>query len=118
VRFARRDEVDRDWRRQLTALPSRARQSSRNGPARLGQRFSQDRLLALLVEGGDATQLRPRRAAQLLPSGRTHFRTPTRLEPSGILLEFSNHPPSWPCRGIFLRPHPAPLAPPELCQNR
>src|SRR5207302_4433944 len=90
----------------------------RNGPARLGQRFSQDRLLALLVEGGDATQLRPRRAAQLLPSERRLRRTPTRLEPSGILLEPWDLPPSWPCRGIFLRPHPAPLAPPELCQNR
>src|SRR2546430_1372946 len=81
VRFARLDEVDRYWRRQLTGLPFRARQSSRNGPVRLGQRFSEDRVRALLVEGGDAMQLRPPRAAQLLPSERTHLRTPTRLEP-------------------------------------
>ena len=81
VRFARPDEVDRDWRRQLTGLPFRARQSSRNGPVRLGQRFSEDRLRALLVAGGDAMQLPPPLAAQPLPSERTHFRTPTRLEP-------------------------------------
>ena len=59
VRFARRDEVDRDWRRQLSGLPFRARQSSYNGPVRLDQRFSEDRLRALLVEGGDAMHLRP-----------------------------------------------------------
>src|SRR5947209_8081555 len=47
--FWRRDEVDRDWRRQLTVLPFRARQSSRNGPVRLGQRFSEDRRRAWLV---------------------------------------------------------------------
>src|SRR5258705_13988735 len=103
MRFAQLDEVDRDWRRQLTGLPFRARQSSRNGPVRLGQRFSEDRLHALLVEGGDAMQIRPPRAARLLPSERKHFRMPTRLEPSGILLESWDHPPSWPCRGIFLR---------------
>ncbi len=38
MRFARLDVVDRYWRRQLTGLPFRARQSSRNGPVRLGQR--------------------------------------------------------------------------------
>src|SRR5467141_1293454 len=80
VRFARRDEVDPDWRRQLTGLPFRARLSSRNGPVRLDQRFSEDPLPALLVEDDDAMQLRPPPAAQPLPSGRTHFRTPTRLE--------------------------------------
>src|SRR6267378_2312378 len=118
VRFARRDEVGRDWRRQLTALPFRARRSLRNWPVRLGQRFSEDRLRALLVEGDDATPLRWRRAAQMLPSERRHLRRPTRLEPSGILLESSDHPPFWPCRGILLRPHPAPSVPPEPCQNR
>src|SRR6266487_5235670 len=87
VRFARLDEVDRDWRRRLTGLPSRGRRSSHNGPVRLGQRFSEDRLRALLVEGGDAMQLRPPPVAQPLPSERTLLRTPMRLEPRGILLE-------------------------------
>src|SRR5207237_8774441 len=41
VRFARRDEVDRDWRRQLSGLLFRARQSSHNGPVRLDRRFSE-----------------------------------------------------------------------------
>lgn len=63
MRFARLDVVDRYWRRPLTGLPFRARQSSRNGPVRLGQRFPDDRLRALLVEGGDAMQLRPPPAA-------------------------------------------------------
>lgn len=81
VRYPRRDEVDRYWRRQLTGLPFRARQSSRNGPVRLGQRFSEDRRRALPVEGGDAMHLRPPPAAQPLPSERKHLRTPTRLEP-------------------------------------
>src|SRR5260370_11739170 len=81
VRFARRDEVDPDWRRQLTGLPFRARLSSRNGPVRLDQRFSEDRLRALLFEGGDAVQLPPPPPAQPPPSERTHFRKPTRLEP-------------------------------------
>src|SRR4029077_1263909 len=79
VRFARLDVVDRYWRRQLTGLPFRAAQSSRNGPVRPGQRFSEDRVRALLVEGDDATPLRWRCAAQLLPSERRHLRTPTRL---------------------------------------
>src|SRR6476660_5168317 len=56
VRFVRRDEVDCGSRRQLTGLPFRARQSLRNGPVRPGPRFSEDRLRALLVEGGDAMQ--------------------------------------------------------------
>ena len=81
MRFPRLDVVDRDWRRQLTALPFRARQSSHNGPVRLGQRFSEDRLRALLAEGGDAMQLPQPPAAPPLPSERMHFRTPTRLEP-------------------------------------
>jgi hypothetical protein len=50
VPLARLDVVDRYWRRQLTALPFRARLSSRNRPGRLGQRFSEDHLRALLVE--------------------------------------------------------------------
>ena len=33
--FAQLDAVDRDWRRQLTGPPFRARQSSRNRPVRL-----------------------------------------------------------------------------------
>src|ERR1700757_4703240 len=99
ARFARCERVDCDWRRQLTGLPFRAQRPSRNGPVRLGQRFSEDRLRALLVEGGDAVQLPPPLAAQPLPSERTHFRTPTRLEPRGILMESLDPPPSWLCRG-------------------
>ena len=118
VPLARHGEVDRDWRRPLTGRPFRARQSSRNGPVRLGQRFSEDRPRALLVEAGDAMQVPPPLAAQPLPSERTYFRTPTRLEPRGILPESRNLPPFWPCREIFVRPRPAPSAPPELCQTR
>src|SRR5207237_1111666 len=81
TRSARLAVVDPDWRRQLTGPPFRAPQSSRNGPVRLGQRFSEARLRALLAEGGDAMQLRPPPAAQPLPAERTHLRTPTRLEP-------------------------------------
>jgi hypothetical protein len=54
MRFARLDVVDRYWRRQLTALPFRARRSSRNRPGRLGRRFSEDPVPILLVEGGDS----------------------------------------------------------------
>src|SRR4029077_9196945 len=73
VRFARLDVVDRYWRRQLTALPFRARQSSRNRQARLGRSLWEDPLPASLVEGGDAMQPRPSPAAQPLPSERTHL---------------------------------------------
>ena len=68
MRFPQLDVVDRGWRRRLTALPFRARQSSRNGPVRQGQRFSEDRLRALLAEGGDAMQLQPPPDVQPLPS--------------------------------------------------
>src|SRR4029077_4468469 len=81
MRFVRLDIVDRSWRRQLTALPFRARQPSRNRPVRLDQSFSEDRRRALLVAGGDPMQLRPPPPAQPLPSERTHLHTPTRLEP-------------------------------------
>src|SRR5439155_17357637 len=118
MRSAQPAVVDPDWCRQLTALPFRARQSSHNWPVRLGQHFWEDRLRVLLVEGDDATPLRWRRGAQLLPFERRHFRTPMRLEPSGSLLEPSDRPPSWPCREIFLRPPPAPSVPPELCRNK
>ena len=60
VRFARRDEVERGWRRRLTGPPFRAQQSSHNGPVRLGQRFSEGRLRVLAVEDGDTMQLPPR----------------------------------------------------------
>src|SRR5205807_9469707 len=79
--------------RHLPSFPTRRSsdlQSSHNWPVRLGQHFSKDRLRVLLVEGDDARPLRWQRAAQLLPSERRLRRTPTRLEPSGILLEFSN----------------------------
>src|SRR5437016_8136057 len=74
VRFARLDVVDRDWRRRLPGPPFPAAQSSRNGPARLDQRFSGDRLPALRVAGDDATQLRWWRGARLFPSERRHLR--------------------------------------------
>src|SRR6266436_4800159 len=82
VRFARLDVVDRDPRRWLPGPPFPAARSSRNEPVRLDQSFSEDRLPALRVEVDDATQLRWRRVARLLPSGRTspHFRPPTRSE--------------------------------------
>ena len=117
MRFARLDVVDRDWRRQLTALPFRARQSSRNGPVRLGQRFSEDPLRALLVEGGDAMQLRRPPAAPPLPSERTHsarqralnqktswwnaaiFRHPGRAEEY-----LFDHVPRLRCRQSFAKP--------------
>jgi hypothetical protein len=45
---------------QLTGLPFRALQSSRNGRVRMGQHFSEDRLRALLVEGDDAIHEAPK----------------------------------------------------------
>src|SRR5207244_175718 len=83
VPLAQLDVVDRDWRRRLPGPPFLAAQSSRNEPVRLDQRFSEDRLPALRVEGDDATPLRCLRGARLLPSERTppHFRPPTHLEP-------------------------------------
>ena len=81
--LARLDVVEWDWRRRLPGPPFPAAQSSRNGPVRLGQRFAEDRLTALRVEGDDAMQLRRRRGARLLPSEQTppNFRPPTHLEP-------------------------------------
>jgi hypothetical protein len=83
VPLARLDVVDRDWRRRLPGSPFLAARSSRNGPVRLDQRSSKDRLPALRVEGDDATQLRCRRGARLLLSERTPPRCqpPTHLEP-------------------------------------
>ena len=52
--LARLDVVDRDWRFRLPGLPFLAAPSLRNEPARLDQRFSEDRLPALRV-GVDAT---------------------------------------------------------------
>src|SRR6059058_2445580 len=76
VPFARLDVVDRGWRRRLPGLPFPAARSSRNEPVRLDQRFSEDRLPALRVAGGDAMQLRLPPAAQLLPSERRYLHTP------------------------------------------
>src|SRR5439155_22904396 len=81
VPLAQLDVVDRNWRRRLPGPPFPAAQSSRNEPVRLDQRFSEDRLPALRVEGGDAMQLRLPPAAQLLPSERRYLHTPRRLEP-------------------------------------
>jgi hypothetical protein len=75
VRFARFDVVDRYRRRQLTALPFRARQSSRNRPVRLGQHFSEDRLRALLVEGGDAMHRNVFRSVILIECFEQRFAT-------------------------------------------
>jgi hypothetical protein len=57
-----------DW----TAIPRR--HSLRKGPVRLGRHFPEDRLRALLVEGGDAVQLTLPPVAPPLPSERTNFR--------------------------------------------
>src|SRR4029077_9617002 len=83
VRCARLDVIDRDRRRWLPGPPFPAARSSRNEPVQLDQSFSEDRLPSLRVEDDDATQLRWRRVARLLPSARTspHFRPPTHLEP-------------------------------------
>src|SRR6266705_4177857 len=105
VRFARLDEVDRDWRGRLPGPPFRAAQSSHNGIVQLGRPLAEGHLPVLLVEGGDATQLWLRRGALLFPSEQIgpHLRTPAHLGPRGILLESVGHPACWRHRGKFVR---------------
>src|SRR6266446_5441080 len=95
VRFARLDEVDRDWRRRLPGPPFRAAQSSHNGIVQLGRPLAECHLPVLLVEGGDATQLWLRRGAWPFPSEQIgpHLRTPAHPGLQGIPLAFADHPP-------------------------
>ena len=75
VPFARPDEVDRDRRRWLPGPPFLAAQSSRNRPIRRGQRFAEDRLPVLLVEGGDAMHRNVFRSVILIECFEQRFAT-------------------------------------------
>src|SRR6267378_6999888 len=120
ARYPQLAVVDPDWLHRLLGRPFRAAQSSHNWIVRLGRRLTEDRLPALLAEGGDATQLWLRRGARLFPSEqiRPHLRTPVHPGPQGILLESAGHSACWRRRGKFVRQHPAPSPPLTPCQNR
>ena len=75
MRFARLDVVDRDWRRRLPGPPFRAAQSSRNGPVRAGQCFSEDPLPLLLVKSGDAMHRNVFRSVILIECFEQRFAT-------------------------------------------